>query len=152
QRWFDVRAVRIGDPAERQIAILFNDVTQRRAAEERLRISEALARENVERVQLALAAGAIIGTWNWDLPNNRFTLDDGFARAFGLDPTLGRNGLSFEQITATVHPEDRQGLIAAVDEVIARGGAYAHQYRVRRADGNYYWLEANGRVDHAEDG
>ena len=152
QRWFDVRAVRIGDPAERQIAILFNDVTQRRAAEERLRISEALARENVERVQLALAAGAIIGTWNWDLPNDRFTVDEGFARAFGLDPTLGRNGLSFEQITATVHPEDRQGLIAAVDEVIARGGAYAHQYRVRRADGHFYWLEANGRVDHAEDG
>lgn len=152
QRWFDVRAVRIGDPAERQIAILFNDVTQRRAAEERLRISEALARENVERVQLALAAGAIIGTWNWDLPNNRFTVDEGFARAFGLDPTLGRNGLSFEQITATVHPEDRQGLLAEVDEVIARGGAYAHQYRVRRADGNYYWLEANGRVDHAADG
>jgi hypothetical protein len=32
-----------------------------------LRASEALARGNVERVQLALAAGAIIGTWHWDL-------------------------------------------------------------------------------------
>ena len=29
ERWFDVRAVRVGDPADRQIAILFNDVTER---------------------------------------------------------------------------------------------------------------------------
>jgi PAS domain S-box-containing protein len=152
ERWFDVRAVRVGDPADRRIAILFNDVTQRRDAENRLRISEALARENIQRVQLALAAGAIIGTWNWDLPSNQFTVDDGFARAFGLDPALGREGLKLEQIIATVHPEDREGLIAAIDDVIARGGAYAHQYRVRRADGRYYWIEANGRVDHAPAG
>lgn len=44
ERWFDVRAVRVGDPADRQIAILFNDVTERRDAEERLRASEAIAR------------------------------------------------------------------------------------------------------------
>ncbi|TLX60632.1 hybrid sensor histidine kinase/response regulator [Stutzerimonas nosocomialis] len=151
-RWFEVRAVRVGDPAERQIAILFSDVTQRRIAEERLKVSESIARENVERVQLALAAGAIIGTWNWDLPSDRFAVDEGFARAFGLDPALGRQRLSLEQVIATVHPEDREGLIAAIDEAINRGGAYAHQYRVRRADGKYYWIEANGRVDHGKDG
>ncbi|WAH56073.1 PAS domain-containing protein [Pseudomonas silvicola] len=152
QRWFDVRAVRVGDPADRQIAIFFSDVTGRRDAEERLRHSETVARENIERVQLALAAGAIFGTWHWDLPNDSFTVDEAFARAFGLDPALGREGLSLDQVAATVHPEDREGLFAAINEVIARGGAYAHQYRVRRADGHYYWIEANGRVDHAEDG
>lgn len=152
ERWFDVRAVRIGEPAERQIAIIFSDVTQRRDAEERLRISEAQARENGERVQLALAAGAIIGTWHWHLPTDSFTVDKPFADSFGLDPALGREGLALEQIIANVHPEDREGLIAAIDEVIARGGAYAHQYRVRRRDGNYYWIEANGRVELADDG
>ena len=151
-RWFDVRAVRVGAPADRRIAILFNDVTQRHDAEDRLRVSESLARENVQRVLLALAAGAIIGTWNWDLRTDRFTVDEGFARGFGLDPALGRERLSLEQIITSVHPEDRPGLIAAIDEVIARGGAYAHQYRVRRADGRYYWIEANGRVDHSPEG
>lgn len=151
-RWFDVRAVRVGAPADRRISILFNDVTQRHDAEDRLRVSESLARENVQRVQLALAAGAIIGTWNWDLRTDRFTVDEGFARGFGLDPALGRERLSLEQIITSVHPEDRPGLIAAIDEVIARGGAYAHQYRVRRADGRYYWIEANGRVDHSPEG
>ena len=151
-RWFDVRAVPVGDPADRQIAIIFNDVTARREAEERLRASEALARANIERVQLALAAGAIIGTWHWDLPTDRFTVDEGFARSFGLDPALGREGIPLAQIVATVHPDDQAGLAAAIGEVIVRGGAYAHQYRVRRADGCYYWIEANGRVDHGPDG
>ncbi|WAJ31570.1 GAF domain-containing protein [Antarcticirhabdus aurantiaca] len=33
-RWFDVRAIRIGDPAERKIAIFFNDVSERKRAEQ----------------------------------------------------------------------------------------------------------------------
>ncbi|MBE7156924.1 MAG: PAS domain S-box protein [Rhodospirillales bacterium] len=152
ERWFDVRAIPVGDPIDRQIAIFFTDVTERREAEERLRASERLARENIQRVQLALAAGAIIGTWHWDIPTDRFTVDEGFANAFGLDPALGREGIPLAQIVATVHPDDQAGLAAAIQEVIARGGAYAHQYRVLRADGRYYWIEANGRVDHAEDG
>ncbi|WP_259643429.1 PAS domain-containing protein, partial [Pseudomonas syringae] len=152
ERWFEVKAVRVGEPADRQIAVIFSDVTARRDAEERLRTSEAVARENIDRVQLALAAGAIIGTWHWDLPTDRFTVDEAFAKAFGLDPALGREGLSLEQVIATVHPEDKQGLITAINAVITNGRVYAHQYRVRRTDGIYYWIEANGRVDRAEDG
>ena len=152
ERWFDVRAVRVGDPAARTIAIIFNDVTARRQAEEQLRASEALARENVERVQLALAAGAIIGTYHWDLTTNQFAVDEGFAHTFGLDPALDRKSISLAQIVASVHPADKAGLTAAIDKAVAHGGAYAHQYRVRRADGRYYWIEANGRVDHAPNG
>ncbi|WP_163027323.1 PAS domain-containing hybrid sensor histidine kinase/response regulator, partial [Pseudomonas viridiflava] len=152
KRWFDVRAVSVGDPADRQIAIIFSDVTERRNAQDRLRISEAVARQNVERVQLALAAGAIIGTWHWDVPGDSLTIDEAFSRAFGLDPALGHEGLTMEQVIGSVHPEDRARLKAAIDEAIKTGGAYAHQYRVRRADGKYYWIEANGRVDLAEDG
>ena len=51
-----------------------------------------------------------------------------------------------------MHPDDQAGLATAIDEAIARGGDYAHQYRVRRADGRYYWIEANGRVDKDEHG
>jgi PAS domain S-box-containing protein len=152
KRWFDVRAVPVGSPEDRQLAIIFSDTTARRDAEERLRTSEKVARDNIERVQNALAAGAIIGTWHWDLTTDRFTVDEAFACSFGLDPTLGRDGIPLAQIVATVHPDDQAGLAEAIDEVIARGGRYAHQYRTRRADGKYYWLEANGHVNHAPDG
>jgi len=152
QRWFDVRAVKVGDPAQRHIAIIFSDVTDRRNAQDRLRESEAIARQNVERVQLALAAGAIIGTWHWDLPTDHFTVDEAFAKVFSLDPARCHEGFSFEQVVACVHPDDLQGLSAAIDQVIATGTAYAHQYRVRTVDGGYRWIEANGRVERAADG
>lgn len=152
QRWFDVRAVRVGRPEDRRIAILFSDVTARKKAEEDLRASEAVARANVERVQLALAAGAIIGTWHWDIPSDRFTIDEAFAQSFGLDPELGHQGIPLAQIVATVHPDDQAALAEAIQRVITTGGAYAHQYRVRRTDDRYYWIEANGRVDMAPDG
>jgi PAS domain S-box-containing protein len=128
------------------------EITGQVMADRRLRESEAAAREAAERVQLALGAGAIIGTWVWDIPADRFTVDEAFAQAFGLDPALGREGLSLEQVIETVHPDDTAGLSAAIDEVIRRGGQYAHQYRVRGIDGNYRWIEANGRVELAEDG
>lgn len=121
--------------------------TERVRGERDLRASEKQVKEYADRVKLALAAGAIIGTWVWDIPNNRFTIDEGFANAFGLDPALGRQGIPLAQIVETVHPDDQAGLAAAINEAVERGGAYAHQYRTRRVDGNYYWLEANGRVD-----
>ena len=151
-RLIEVSASRVEPPSLRQVSVLFRDITARRQAEDALRKSEALARENVQRVQLAMAAGAIIGTWSWDVPANRFTVDEGFAAAFGFDPALGRSGLSLEQVVATVHPDDQAGLAEAINAALARGGPYAHQYRTRRADGKYYWLEANGRVDLSPDG
>ncbi|WP_314373282.1 PAS domain-containing protein [Sphingomonas paucimobilis] len=128
------------------------DITERVRIEQQLRESEARARLNAQRVQVALEAGAIIGTWFWDLPSDRFTVDEPFARNFGLDPALGHEGLSLAQVVETVHPDDRAALAEAIDAAIASGGAYAHQYRVRRHDGCYHWLEANGRVEHAPDG
>jgi PAS domain S-box-containing protein len=50
-RWFDVNAFRIGDPAQRRVAVLFKDVTERKRAErERERLLAAL---EVERARLA---------------------------------------------------------------------------------------------------
>ena len=151
-RHIEVSAARVEPASRRQVSVLFRDVEDRIRAEEALRTSEAVARQNIERVQLALSAGAIIGTWAWHLPSDRMTVDEGFAAAFGLDPVLGRDGLSQRQVGINVHPDDQAGLATATAQAIARGGSYAHQYRVRGTDGRYRWIEANGRVDHAPDG
>ncbi|WP_420142865.1 ATP-binding protein [Sphingomonas sp.] len=151
-RVIEVSAARVEPASRRQVSVLFRDITERKQAEAALRASETLARENVERVQLALDAGAIIGTWLWDLPENRFTVDEPFARAFGLDMQPERAGIDLEGVLESVHPDDKEGLAAAVTQALERGGPYAHQYRVRRADGRYYWIEGNGRVDHGPGG
>ncbi|MGV2080122.1 MULTISPECIES: hybrid sensor histidine kinase/response regulator [unclassified Rhizobium] len=151
-RYIEVSATRIEPSSLRQVSVLFRDITERKVAEAALRKSEELARDNIQRVQLALAAGAIIGTWFWDVPSDRFTVDEAFATAFGFDPSQGRSGISLSQVIETVHPDDQAGLAIAIDEALRRGGSFAHQYRTKRTDGNYYWLEANGRVDLAADG
>jgi len=43
-RWYDVYAFRVGEPQERQVAVLFNNITERKRAEEELRESEARLR------------------------------------------------------------------------------------------------------------
>jgi PAS domain S-box-containing protein len=49
-RWFDVHALRVGDPLSRRVAILFHDISDRRAAEERLReLNETLESRVAER-------------------------------------------------------------------------------------------------------
>ncbi|KAB7768858.1 ATP-binding protein [Xanthomonas maliensis] len=131
---------------------LAHEVVSRTSERDRAVEAETAARRNAERVQLALAAGAIIGTWIWDLPEDAFSVDEAFALNFGMDPALGRSGVPLREVLRSVHPDDRAGLDAAIAEVLARGGPYAHQYRVKRADGNYYWLEANGQVELAADG
>lgn len=144
-RHIEVSATRVGPAEMRQVSVLFRNVTARRK-------TEAALRDNVERVQLALEAGAIIGTWIWDIPSGRFNVDEGFALAFGIETGRDLASLALEELMQSVHPDDRDVLTARMQEALARGGAYAHQYRTRRHDGRYYWLEANGRVELGQDG
>jgi signal transduction histidine kinase len=110
------------------------------------------AREEAERVQLALDAGAIIGTWIWNVPVNQVVGDDRFARSFSLDPARCRTGVPLEDALGSIHQEDRAIVSAEIGEAIQRGGPYRCEFRVRQSDGVFRWVEANGRVDHDETG
>jgi hypothetical protein len=110
----EVNASRITTRDGRQLGVCtFQDVTEeyeRRGA----------LREAAERVQLALDAGAIVGTWVWDVQADVLTADELFARTFGLDPERCRTGFSAAEPMVSVHPADRAGVEAAVGEAIAR--------------------------------
>ena len=47
-RWFDVYAFRFGQPENRQVAILFSDITERKQMEERMRAASLYARSLIE--------------------------------------------------------------------------------------------------------
>ena len=139
--WFEVRAF----PVDDGLAVFFRDVSARRELDH----EAALA---AERVQLALDAGAIIGTWVWTVPDDRFIADERFAASFDLDPVLCRTGLPLETVVESVHPDDRVRVEAAVAAALAKGGPYRCEYRVRHRDGGVRWVEANGRVERDEAG
>jgi PAS domain S-box-containing protein len=101
----------------------------------------------IERLQLALEAGAIVGTWVWDIPNDHFVADERFARSFGLSIELCLEGLPLAQVTESIHPEDRQRVEMTIAEAIQRGGPYRCEYRVLQNDGVYRWIEASGRAE-----
>lgn len=101
-----------------------------------------------ERVELALAAGAIIGTWIWDIPTDTITADDRFARAFGLPVDRCRTGLPIAEAGQSIHPEDRDRVQVLIEKAIKEGGTYRAEYRAWHADGCYRWVEASGYCEH----
>lgn len=133
-------------PNGRRLGICtYQDVTAEYEARRELK-------DAAERVQLALDAGAILGTWVWNVAEDVMTTDELFARFFGLDVERCRQGLPPSEAMVSVHPDDHAGVEAAVIQAIARGGVYRHQYRVRQQDGGYRWVEGSGRVELDADG
>jgi len=49
--WYDVYAFRVGDPADRHVAVLFNDISERRRMENALRLSEEQLRRSNETLE-----------------------------------------------------------------------------------------------------
>jgi PAS domain-containing protein len=49
------------------------------------------------RLQLALSAGRGIGTWDWDVVNDRVVADERFARLYGVDSEKAKNGAPIDE-------------------------------------------------------
>lgn len=141
--WMDLDYSPIVDDAGRPVGVLaiVVETTARVQTEARLRVAN-------ERIQFALDAGAIIGTWLWDIPNDRFTADERFARAFSIDPALAAEGLPLSSIVSSIHPEDRPRIEALIMETVESGGPYRAEYRTLQPDGSVRWIEANGLCEH----
>ncbi|MFP2900125.1 PAS domain-containing protein [Corallococcus sp. 4LFB] len=146
-RWIHRRASLVYDAAGKPARLIgiTQDITERQQAEEALRSAN-------ERLQLALNTEVMIGTWVWDVPDNRVVTDERFAHSFSLDPRQAREGLPIEQFMASMHPEDRPRVQAAIARTLQAGGSYRAEYRVRRADGVYSWVEASGHCVLSPDG
>ena len=144
-RWFDVHAFRVGDPAARQVAVLFADITARRHADHALADSE-------ERLQQALSAGGGVGTWDWNIRTDSVTADARFARLYGVDPDMARAGAPIGAFFAGIHPDDLPGAEAAVAAAVASGGEFSQEYRLVQPDGSSRWVHAQGRCIQGVDG
>jgi PAS domain S-box-containing protein len=116
---------------------VIQDLTARKQAEQALEASNA-------RLQLALNATRL-GWWQYD-PRRRVILVDARLKEifdFTDDET------SIEEFKMRVHPDDLERVWADREAALnpADPKPYAHEYRIRRRDGEMRWVEAHGLAD-----
>ena len=135
--WAVVRcvALRNSDGSVRGILGTAEDITQRKAAEEALRLSEERFRAIVQNATDIITLLDADGTWRYSSPGGFRML--GWPE--GYDPDGG--------IFSLVHPDDVETAARAFSEV--RSGARSSfepvVFRVRHVDGHYVFLETTGQ-------
>ncbi|MCH4898058.1 ATP-binding protein [Pseudomonas sp. B707] len=120
---------------------------------ERLRqAAEDAYRADNERVRLALNAGALLGSFVWDVRNNVLSADERFARTFSFPPDQDLTNLPQHITEAHIHPDDRSWVQECVENAVRTGEPYNAEYRVIRADGSFLWVLASGCCEFDEQG
>lgn len=114
---------------------------------ERQQAQKALA-ESEQRLKLALKT-AKLGSWELDLTTSILSSSDICKANFGLPPEAE---LSYQDVLAAIHPDDRDRVRAAVEYAIAEQADYDAEYRNIWPDGSIHWLIARGRCIYAADG
>ena len=107
----------------------------------------AALRDAMERLDLALSAGPVIGTWVWDVAADRMRADARLARACGLDPAQAAPGLPISTFLAKIHEDDRTWVTELITQTTQTGGDYRAEYRLPWPDGTVRWVQASGRCE-----
>ncbi|WP_245919809.1 hybrid sensor histidine kinase/response regulator [Melittangium boletus] len=119
---------------------------------EALREAEAALRASEERYQLILGVSEFVGTWDWDILNDRLLANERVAEFFGLDAAQVASGVPLSSYVAGIHPEDRERVWEAVSRTVDSAGVFAEEYRLLGRDGSVRWVFAHGRCARDERG
>ncbi|MDH5388092.1 MAG: response regulator [Gammaproteobacteria bacterium] len=118
-----------------QYAAVRTDVTQMRINEDRLNRSQAFAN---------------IGTWDWNIKNGTLYWSERIAPLFGYEQGVVEH--SYENFLNSVHPDDRQSVIDAVNNCVSHGAKYDIEHRVVWPDGTVRYVQESGDVVRDEYG
>lgn len=94
--------------------------------------------------QRAALSAARAGTWHWDRPTGLVRWDPMLEALCGLAP--GGFGGTLEDWHRSIHPSDREDVLAVVRAAFERRGPYQVVHRVVWPDGTLRWLESRGAV------
>ncbi len=123
-------------------------LARQRAEDELLRTKEAL-RESQERLNAALTAAGT-GTFRWNLPANTVEWDGNLDRLFGFE-SHGTTP-SLDAFFATVHPDDRPGVMARCEACARDGSDFDMEFRVVWPDGSVHWIDDKAKTFLDQDG
>jgi PAS domain S-box-containing protein len=137
-RWYDARVLPRGGDT---FAIIFEDITDRKVAQEALRESEERFRGVFSSGAAAIAVG--------DLSGRLVLVNDAFAHLLGYEPEE-TVGLDFVGIT---YPGDMVRELPLIDEMLAGvRSTYQIEKRYVRKDGSLVWVDLHVGLLHGDDG
>jgi PAS domain S-box-containing protein len=90
------------------------------------------------------------GIWDWDIRQGQLDWSEEMFTLFGLDPS--RELATFDTWRRILHPEDREGAEARIQEAIEAGSPLFNEYRVVLPTGEYRWIQAHGATYYDPDG
>jgi len=98
-----------------------------------------------ERLQFALSAGRM-GSWELEVPSRTYEASDQCKMNYGRMP---EETFTFDDLVASIHPEDRERMRSAMDAAIRTGAEYDVEYRVVHPSGEVRWVHVRGRAADA---
>lgn len=143
-RWLDTNCtiVRDSDHQPQTFLVICRDITEKRAAAETIRRSEA---------ELALAQDiAHLGSFETTYPEEDSYWSRELHRICGTDPDKYRP--SDGALFGFIHPDDRDRVRCAMESARARHGPYELEHRIVCRDGSERWVLERGRYTFDESG
>jgi len=139
-RSFEVYAFRVGRPVDHRVAVLFSDITERRAAAEALRASEEKFRTFTDTAPALIWFGAPNG--NCLFVNKAYVEFSGKSE----DELIGSGW------QLVLHPDDSDEYISSFLVAQRERTPFYGRTRAKRHDGQWRWIESFAKPLFSEDG
>ena len=107
------------------------------------RVSRELREADRLKDTLVAQNAAQIGDWSWNIATGKTVWSEAVESMHGLAP--GTHKGRIESALATIHPDDRELVQAALDRAMETD-EYEVEYRTVRADNTLSWTAARGKV------
>ena len=102
------------------------------------------------RRRFVAQAAANIGDWDWNIQTGKSQWSPEVEDMHGL--VRGSYSGNFDDWLQTVHPEDRERVMASIREAIQNKLDYDVEYRSIRSDGSFHWIAGRGATEYDADG
>jgi light-regulated signal transduction histidine kinase (bacteriophytochrome) len=86
-----------------------------------------------------------VGTWDWDVPQDRIYCNAQFAKLYSIDPQIAAAGAPLAAFLTPIHPDDRDRIGKALAVAVQTGGELSEEHRLVQQDGSVRWVHARGR-------